>query len=79
MRDATWVSEFVQCAVDHSVRAWSLVIFGVCTLALGLMHEARIAGDVLIVLIRHFKHEVVAGRDVLRRIKRELTTWDSDP
>lgn len=64
---------------DHPLIALSLLLLVAVPLLLGWMHEARFFGECLIVGIRFFKHEVSAWRDYLRRLKRELTTWKSDP
>jgi len=66
-------------AAKHPLLARFLVMVFVMTLALGVVHDCRIAGEVLIVLVRHAKHELVQLGDVAERLKREITTWKSDP
>lgn len=56
-----------------------VLVFVVIPLLLGWLHEGRFFGECLIVGIRFFKHEIHAWRDYLRRLKREVTTWKSDP
>jgi hypothetical protein len=64
---------------DHPLIALSLLIFVAIPLLLGWMHEGRFFGECFIVGIHFFKHEVSAWAEFLRRLKRELTTWKSDP
>ena len=63
-------------AVDHPVIAFSLIAFFGMALVVGLMHQLRFSGELSIVAIRFFKHEVNAWRDLFRRLKAELTSWD---
>ncbi len=64
---------------DHPLLKRFLIAVFVVTLGLGFIHECRIAGEVVIVLVRHGKHELAALGDVAERLKRELTTWKEDP
>lgn len=66
-------------ASDHPVIASWIVLFVLITLGIGVVHECRIGGDVLIVLVRHGKEELLGLADVGRRLRHELTTWDVDP
>ena len=66
-------------AAKHPVLAHALKLVFVITLTLGVAHECRIAGEVLIVLVRHVKYELTALADVAERLERELTMWKSDP
>lgn len=55
------------------------MVFVAIPLLLGWLHEGRFFGECAIVGIRFFKHEIAEWREYLRRLKRELTTWQSDP
>jgi hypothetical protein len=69
----------VSLAADHPLIALALVVFVALPLLNGWLHEARFLGECLIVAIRFFKHEVSLWREFLVRLRRELTTWKSDP
>jgi len=73
------VSTAFNLAADHPLIALAFVVFVAIPLLVGWMHEGRFFGECLIVAIRFFKHEAFAWREFLRRLKRELTTWKSDP
>ena len=64
---------------SHGVTASLLALFFAIALFLGILHEWRIFGDLLILLIRHGKRELAESWDVVVRLKRELTRWKSDP
>ena len=49
--------------------------FGIAVLV-GAIHETRFIGEVVLLGVRFIKHEVSEYRDLIRRAKRELTTWD---
>jgi hypothetical protein len=66
-------------AAKHPFLARFLIFVFVVTLGLGVIHEFRLAGELLIVIVRYTKHELAQLRDVGERLKRELTTWESDP
>lgn len=66
-------------AADHPVIAVFFIVFLGIALIIGVMHETRFFGECLIVAIRFLKHEVLAWRDFLERLWRELTTWKSKP
>jgi hypothetical protein len=66
----------VQLTADHPLVALSLLIFGAIPLLLGWMHEARFLGECAIVGIRFFKHEVLAWREFLKRLRREVSSWE---
>jgi len=74
----TWLDPLRQ-TVGHPLIALSLLIFVGIPLFLGWMHEGRFFGECFFVGVRFFKHEVLAWVDLLRRLKRELTTWKSEP
>lgn len=69
----------VTLAADHPLIALVLVVFVALPLLNGWMHEGRYFGECLIVAIRFFKHEASAWADLLRRLRRELTTWKMEP
>ncbi|HEX3570950.1 MAG TPA: hypothetical protein VHU44_09010 [Acidobacteriaceae bacterium] len=73
------VATAVTLAADHPLIALALLVFVAIPLLTGWMHEARFFAECGIVAIRFFKHEVLAWRDYFLRLKRELTTWKSDP
>jgi hypothetical protein len=77
MRNA--YDEALKFAADHPLIAVGLVVFVAIPLLLGWLHEGRFFGECAIVGIRFFKHEIAEWREYLRRLKRELTTWKSDP
>ena len=66
-------------AADHPLIALALLIFVALPLLNGWMHEGRFLGECLIVAIRFFKHELTLWKDYAARLKRELTSWKSDP
>jgi hypothetical protein len=70
------VATTVKLASDHPLIA--LILLGIPLLN-GWMHEGRFFTECLIVGIRFFKHELLAWADIFRRLKRELTTWKSEP
>lgn len=76
------MNETVRAAVtlltDHPLIALALVVFVALPLLNGWMHEGRFFGECLIVAIRFFKHEVSLWRGFLIRLKRELTTWETE-
>jgi hypothetical protein len=74
-----WKAFLLEIAVEHSLLGFGLTIFLSIALILGSMHEARILVDSLIPFVKHFKHECDEWRGTWRRLKRELTTWKSDP
>ena len=63
----------------HGVTSRLLSAFFVITLLLGGIHEIQIGGAVLVVLVRHAKHQLHAVAEVARDLKKELTTWKADP
>jgi hypothetical protein len=77
MRNA--VEDVLKVVGDHPLIALALLVFVGIPLLLGWMHEGRFFGECAIVAIRFFKHEVTAWREFLRRLKRELSSWKSDP
>ncbi len=72
------VGSAVTLVADHPLIALALVVFVALPLLNGWMHEGRFFGECLIVAIRFFKHEVSAWADLLRRLKREVTSWKSE-
>jgi hypothetical protein len=77
MSDAVW-QDLLKIVSDHPlVAAWLGLLFFL-SLLLGIVHVCRLFGECLIVFIRHFKCELVAARNVGRRLKDELTTWKVD-
>ena len=64
-------------AAKHPFLARFLIFIFVITLGLGVIHEARLAGEVLIVLVRYTKHELGQLADVGRRLRDEFTTWET--
>ncbi len=64
-------------AADHPVVTVFFMIFLGNALVLGLMHEMRLLGECLILGVHLFKHELLAWREFLRRLRREITTWDT--
>lgn len=64
-------------AAKHPFLARFLILVFVITLGLGVIHEARLAGEVLIVLVRYTKHELAQLGDVGHRLWDELTTWET--
>jgi len=65
----------VSVAANHPLIALSIVIFVGVPLLLGWMHELRFFAECGVVGIRFFKHEVLAWRELLKRLKREISTW----
>jgi hypothetical protein len=64
--------------ISHSPFLYfALVVFLIVTLMIGVIHEFRIGGDLLIVLVRHAKEELTGLADVGRRLRHEFTTWDT--
>lgn len=78
MRVAT-LKDVLSRLADQPLIALALLVFVGIPLLLGWMHEGRFFGECLIVAIRFFKHEVSAWRELVRRLKRELSSWKSDP
>jgi hypothetical protein len=72
------VDDALKRASDHPLIAGWLAPLFIITLAIGVIHECRIGGDVLIVLVRHAKEELGGLADVGRRLRHELTTWDTE-
>jgi len=66
----------VHLAAGHPLIALSLLVFVAIPLLLGWMHEARFFGECTIVGIRFFKHEVLACREFLKRLRQEFRTWE---
>ena len=62
-------------AAKHPLLACWFALFFVTALFLGTLHEARLIGDCLVVVIRDVKHELQISHEVLKKLKRELTTW----
>jgi hypothetical protein len=79
MSVAAWKDVLIEVAAEHPLLAVGLSVFLGIALVLGSMHETRILVDSFIPFIRHFKRECDDWRETWRRLKRELTTWKSDP
>jgi hypothetical protein len=75
MSAETW-QNLPKRAAEHPVLTGWVVLALSITLGIGVMHECRIGGDVLIVLVRDAKEELRALVGVAERLKKELTTWD---
>jgi hypothetical protein len=71
--------DVISIAADHPLIALGIAVFVAFPLLNGWLHEGRFFGECAIVGIRFFKHEISEWREYLRRLKRELTTWKSDP
>jgi|GEM_PF-3256132 len=74
MRNA--YEEALILVTNHPLIALSLLIFGFIPWLNGVMHEARYFGECGIVGIRFFKHEVLAWREFLKRLRREVSSWE---
>jgi len=57
--------------------SWLILFFGIA-LVFGVMHETRIFGRCLVVLIQEMKHEYAGVKEVARDVMRELTTPAED-
>jgi hypothetical protein len=68
-----------QIVNDHPLIAIALGAFFLLALVLGVLHEIHLFGECLLVFVRHFKVELLAVKDVGRRLKDELRTWKGDP
>lgn len=64
-------------AAKHPLLARFLILVFAMALGLGVIHEARLVGEVLIVLVRYTKHELGQLADVGRRLRDEFTTWET--
>jgi hypothetical protein len=64
-----------KCTRKHPLTSLALAILLIITL-INVIHDCRIGGDLLIVLIRDTKEEMRALGDVARRIRHDLTTWE---
>jgi hypothetical protein len=53
-----------------------VALFLFITFCIGLAHETRIVGDMLVILVRYSKEELTGLRDVAQRLKREFTTGE---
>ena len=63
---------------DHPILAGVIALFIVMTLILGLMDQCEIGGQVLIPLVKIFKHRVRTLHEIAKRLKAQFSTWD-DP
>ncbi len=72
------IAKVIGAASDHPFIAAFLGLFMTIAILLGLLHEFSILGDCLIVLVRHGKDELQDAWNVVRRLKRELSTWKSE-
>ena len=59
------------------IASWLILFFGIA-LVLGVMHETRIFGRCLVVLIQELKHEYAGVKEVARDVMRELSTPSED-
>ena len=59
------------------IASWLALFFGIA-LVLGVMHETRIFGRCLVVLIQEVKHEYAALKGVGREVMQELRTPSED-
>jgi hypothetical protein len=74
------LATYVQSSATHHPLMWSgAAVFLAITLLLGFMHDGKIAGEISIVLVRQFKHQAAELTEVAKRLKKELTTWDTEP
>jgi hypothetical protein len=71
-------TDLVNIVSDHPLIAAWLGLFLVLIVALGSMHVSRICGNFLVEVVREFKHEFLGIGKVVRRLRRELTTWKLD-
>jgi len=60
----------------EALGVFALIAFLGITMVIGLIHEARIIAEWLIVLIEHVKKEIIEARVVYRRLVSVLTKWD---
>jgi hypothetical protein len=65
-------------AGDHLLVTAGLVVLFAIVLTLGSSHTCRVFGYCALAVIREGKHEVSEWREFGRRLKRELTTWNTD-
>ena len=60
-------------ASNHPVLATFLTFIFITALGLGVIHECRLAGEILIVVVRHAKHELAALGDVWDRLRKVIS------
>jgi hypothetical protein len=77
--DTVQAADILELLRAHGVLTSLLGLLFAIALFLGVLHEWLVFGDLLVVLIRHGKRELAEGWEVWLRVKRELTTWKSDP
>jgi hypothetical protein len=78
-RSPSFITAIGELASNHPFLALSIALYVAIALAVGAIHETRFAGEVVLLGLRFLKMEMNAYRDLWRRLKRELTTWKSDP
>lgn len=76
---AELVANILKAAGERPIIALVFGGFLALTLLLGMMHEGEIFGEVLVLLVRRFKHQVHALMRIARKLKLELTTWKEEP
>lgn len=62
----------------HPLIGAGLTLLFVLILGLGVMDVIRIFATLMVEVVREFKHQLIGIVKVLRRLKRELTTWRVD-
>lgn len=72
------LGRILQSAVNHPLIAVAIAFFVVTTVILGLMHQCEIGGEILILIVKMFKHHARSLRKIGKRLRAQLTTWD-DP
>jgi hypothetical protein len=57
---------------------FALLAFLSITMLIGLIHEARILAEWLLILVAHGKREINEARVTGRRLVNALTKWDAE-
>ena len=72
------LGHILQSAVNHPLIAIAIAFFVVTTVILGLMHQCEVGGEILILIVKMFKHHARSLRKIGKRLQAQLTTWE-DP
>ncbi|MCU1244721.1 MAG: hypothetical protein JWN02_631 [Acidobacteria bacterium] len=63
-------------AAHNKVIVSGLMLLSLFLIPLSALHWVRLFGGFLVVVIREFKHELRSCAKIIRRIRRELTSWE---
>lgn len=70
------MSEFYAKVLRHHPLLGALLgLIFLLIITLGTLHALRISGELLLVIVREFKHEITGLVGVVERVVSELRTW----